>query len=151
MLERICPVKPWIESAVCEDPVRRLRAPCSGTDGNIGKCPNPVHHDPVETMRVLVEPAPKSRRESVPANERRPKSVDRARNRLQECFAGFIEAQNLDGVADFEIRVNKLAHGLWWTTICRGETTDDVKYMQVGPRCPWWIWDEHVHGKPISG
>jgi hypothetical protein len=90
-------------------------------------------------MRIFVKPAPKSRRESIPSDERRPKSVDWARDCLQKWIARFIQTKDFDGVADFEIGVNKLPHSFWWTTIRWGETTDDVKYMQGGPRCPWWI------------
>ena len=57
------------------------------------------------------------------------------RNRRQKCLTRSVQTQYFDSVADFEIGVNQLTHCLWRTAIRWGETTDDVKYMQGGPRC----------------
>jgi hypothetical protein len=57
-----------------------------------------------------------------------------ARNARQKGHSRFVQANDLDPVAHFEICLYKLAHGLRRTAIRRGKTVDDMKYAHESPQ-----------------
>jgi hypothetical protein len=56
--------------------------------------------------------------------------MHRARNAFEEGLGRIVQANYLYAVADFDIGFYKLTKSLWRAAGRRGETTDDVKYMQ---------------------
>jgi len=60
-----------------------------------------MHDQAIEAARILPEPAPHSRRETISAKIGVTESMHRAGNALQKRFIGIVQANHLDSGADF--------------------------------------------------
>ena len=129
MLQRILPVKPWIELTMDEYPVRLSGAARSKTKSDTGERPYPVHHHAVEATRILMQPAPEARRKAISAQKGLTESVYWTRNAVQEWLNRIVETYYLNSGADLLMGYCKLAQGLRRTTSRWVTRIDDVERM----------------------
>ena len=100
-----------------------------GADCDVGKNPDAIHHDAIETGGVLVQPSPQTRRETEATEPALAEGVNRKGESREERGGWRVLRNDLNVHPYRKIGSRQLAHRLGWATIGRRETSNDVENL----------------------
>src|SRR6266446_5094396 len=100
MLERISPIKPWIEHAVRENVVRSARSPQGAPDAKAAVLPDAMNDDGIVTRASLFDPISEAGSVGI-GSPSRAERVHRDRIVAHPLARRIVEAHDLNLVAAF--------------------------------------------------
>ena len=119
-----------IEHAVSEDDVGLVSFEREKS-GQTAPHPEPVHHDAVEALAVVAQPAEELATEPV-SGPGRAEGVYREGDFLEKGVRGIVQADDLSGIAD-RAEAEQNPHGFRGAARCRVERADNVQDVHVRP------------------